>query len=110
MVQYSTNIHSRYSQSPLRGDMDTIDRVLDYFVNTSELGLVLDVLGGVELYATVDAPSWTHDICKAHFECTLHIGVGSCAFLSRIKKQPVTANSSMVVELIATHLVAKENI
>ena len=41
--------------------METIDRVLDYLVNTPELGLVLGGLGGVKLYATVDASYGTHD-------------------------------------------------
>ena len=38
-VQFATNIYSRYSKSPLRGDMETIDRVLDYLVNTTDFGL-----------------------------------------------------------------------
>ena len=60
-VQFSTNIHSRYSKSHLRGDIATIDRILDYLVNTSELGLVLGGLGWVKLYATVNASYGTHD-------------------------------------------------
>ena len=35
-VQYATNMHSRYTKSPLRGDMVPIDRVLDYLVNTPD--------------------------------------------------------------------------
>ena len=31
-VQFPKNIHSRYGWLPLRGDMETIDRVLDYLV------------------------------------------------------------------------------
>ena len=88
--------------------MDTIDRVLDYLVNTADLGLVLGGLGGVKLYATVDASYGTHDDRKSNSGCTLHIGVDSGAFLSRSKQQMVTADSSTVAELIATHLVAKE--
>ena len=88
--------------------MESIDRVLDYLVNTPELELVLGSLSGVTLYATVDASYGTHDDRKSHSGCTLHIGVGSGAFLSRSKKQTVAADSSTVVELIATHLVAKE--
>ena len=106
-VQFSTNIHSRYSKSPLRGDMETIDRVLDYLVNTADLGLVLGGLGGVKLYATVDASCGTHDDHNSHSGCTLQIGVGPGAFLSGSKKQTVTADSSTVTEFIATHLVAK---
>ena len=52
-VQFSTNIHSKYSKSPLRCDVVTIDRVLDYLVNTSVLGLVLGGLGGVKLYGCI---------------------------------------------------------
>ena len=63
--------------------METIDRVLDYLVNTADLGLVLGGLGGVKLYATVDASYGTHDDRKSHSGCTLHIGVGSGAFFSR---------------------------
>lgn len=76
-VLFSTNMHSRYSKSPLRGDMTTLDRVLDYMVNTPDLGLVLGGLGGVNLYATVDASYGTHDDRKSHSGCTLHIGEGS---------------------------------
>ena len=107
-IQYATNIHSRYTKSPLRGDMVTLNRVLDYIVNTPELGLVLGGHGGVKLYATVDASYGTHDDRKSHSGCTLHIGEGSGAFLSRSKKQTVTADSSTVAEFIATHLAAKE--
>ena len=60
-MQFSTNIDSRYSKSPLRGDMDTIDRVFDYLVDATELELVLGGLGGVKLFATVDASNGTHD-------------------------------------------------
>ena len=76
-VQFSTTIPSRYSKSTLRGDMETIDRVLDYLVNTSELGLVLRGLGGVKLYATVDVSYGTHDDRIRHsflWRCTF-IGV-----------------------------------
>ena len=88
--------------------MVTVDRVLDYLVNTPDLGLVLGGLGGVVLYATVDASYGTNDDRKSHSGCTLHIGEGSGAFLSRSKKQTVTADSSTVAEFIATHLVSKE--
>ena len=107
-ILFATNMHSRQTKSPLRGDMLTVDRVLDYLVNTPDLGLVLGGLGGVVLYATVDASYGTHDDRKSHSGCTLHIGEGSGAFLSRSKKQTVTADSSTVAEFIATHLVSKE--
>ena len=107
-VQLAINLHSRYTKSPLRGDMVTLDRVLDYLVNTPDLGLVLGGHGGVILYATVDASYGTHVDRKSHSGCTLHIGVGSGAFLSRSKKQTVTADSSTVAEFIATHLASKE--
>ena len=87
--------------------METIDRVLDYLVNTTELGSVMGGIGGVILYATVDASFGTHDDRKSHSGCTLHIGVGSGAFLSRSKKQTVAADSFTVAEFMATHLVAK---
>ena len=102
------NMHSRHTKSPLRGDMITLDRLLDYLVNTPDLGLVLGGHGGVVLHATVDASYGTHADRKSHTGCTLHIGVGSGAFLSRSKKQTVTADSSTVAEFIATHLASKE--
>ena len=40
-IQLAINLHSRYTKSPLRGDMVTLDRLLEYLVNTSDLGLVL---------------------------------------------------------------------
>ena len=60
------------------------------------------------LYATVDASYETHDDRKSHSGCNFHIGEGSGAFMSRSKKQTVTADSSTVAEFIATHLAAKE--
>ena len=62
----------------------------------------------MKLYATVDASYGTHNDHKSHSGCTLHIGVGSGTFLSRSKKQTVTADSSTVAVFFATHLVAKE--
>ena len=60
------------------------------------------------MYARVDASYGTHEDRKSHSGCTLHIGAGPGAFLSRSKEQTVTANSLAVAELIATHLVYKE--
>ena len=60
-VQLAVNLHARYTKCPLRGDMVTLDRVLEYLVNTPELGLVLGGHGGVLLYATVDASYGTHE-------------------------------------------------
>ncbi len=40
--------------------------------------------------------------------CTLHIGKISGSFLTRSKKQTVTADSSTVAELIAAFTVIKE--
>ena len=69
---------------------------------------MLGGLGGVKLYAAVDASYGAHDDGKSHSGCTLHIGVGSGAFLLRREKQTVAADSSTVAEFFATHLVAKE--
>ena len=107
-IQLAINLHSRYTKSPLRGDIVTLDRLLEYLVHTPDLGLVLGGHGVVILYATVDASYGTHADRKSHTGCTLHIRVGSGAFLSRSKKQTVTADSSTVAEFIATHLASKE--
>ena len=97
-ILFATNIHSRQTKSPLRGDMVTVDRVLDYFVNKPDLGLVLGGLGCVVLYAAVDASYGSHDNRSSH----------SGAFLSRGKKLTLTADSSTVAEFIAIDLVSKE--
>ena len=53
-LKFSFNqLHFRQTKSPLRGDTVTVNRVLDYLVNTPDLGL--------ELYDTVDASYGTHD-------------------------------------------------
>ena len=44
-IQLAINLHSRHTKSPLRGDMVTLDRLLEYLVNTPDLGLVLGGLG-----------------------------------------------------------------
>ena len=46
-IQPAINLHSRYTNSPLRGNMATLDRLLDYLVNTPDLGLVLESHDGV---------------------------------------------------------------
>ena len=46
-VQFARNIHSRYNKSPLKGDMNTLDWVLEYLVHSPEFGLVLGDHGGV---------------------------------------------------------------
>ena len=72
---YSANIHSRYSKSTLRGDMETIDRVLDYLVNTSDLALVLGGLGGVKpqvtlrLYSTYWSRLWCVPVTDREADC-----------------------------------------
>ena len=64
-VQLTTNLHARYTNYPLRGDMVTLDKVLDYLVNSPELGLVLGGHVGGKLYATVDA-SYGRTRAKSH--------------------------------------------
>ena len=41
--------------------METLDRILDYLVNTPDMGLVLNGIGDVVLDAIVDASYGTHD-------------------------------------------------
>ena len=83
----AVNLHARYTKCPLRGDIMTLDRALGYLVNTPKLGLVLGGHEGVLLYATVDASYGTHKDRKSHSGCTLHIGTGSGAFMSRSKNK-----------------------
>ena len=56
----------------------------------------------------VDASCGTHDDRKLRSGCNLHIGAGYGSFLSRSKKQTMTADSSAVAQFIATHLVTKD--
>ena len=105
---YAINILSRYTHSPTINDMKAVDRVLQYIASTPEHGLVFSSTEGVVLYGTVDASYGNHEDRKSHSGCTLHIGRNSGAFLSRSKKQTVTADSSTVAELIAAHLATKE--
>ena len=99
---------SRHTQSPTVHDMKVMDRVLQYIAGTPHLGLTFSSTEGVILYATVDASYANHIDRKSHSGCTLHIGRTSGAFLSRSKKQTITADSSTVAELIAAHLATKE--
>ena len=93
--------------SPLRGDIVTLERVFDYLVDKSVLGLVHGGLGGVVLYATVDTSYVTHEDRKSYSGCIIHVGEGSGAFLSRSIKQTVTADSSTEAVFIAIHLMRK---
>ena len=92
---------SRHTHAPTVHDTKEMDRVLQYIASTPDLGLTFSSTEGVKLYAN-------HTDRKSHSECTLHIGRTSGAFLSRSKKQTVTADSSPVAEIIAAHLATKE--
>ena len=88
--------------------MKYVDRVLQYIASTPHHGLVFYSKEGVVLYATVVASYSNHEDRKSHSGCTLYIGLISGAFLSRSKKQTVTADCSTVAEVIAAHLATKE--
>ena len=88
--------------------MLAMDRVLQYLASTPDLGLTFSSTEGVKLYATVDSSYGNHDDRKSHSGCTLHIGLNSGSFLTRSKKQTITADSSTVAEFIAAHLATKE--
>ena len=107
-ILHATNLHTRYTKAPRTGDMETLDYLLQYLVAHPDLGITLGGIGGVVLWATVDVSYVSHEDRKSHTGCTLHLGKGSGAFLSRSKKQTVTADSSTVAEFIGTHLVTKE--
>jgi hypothetical protein len=88
--------------------METVDRIIHYLVGTSSLGLHLHSHEGIVLSATVDASYASHSDRKSHSGFTLHIGSSSGSFLSKSKKQTVTADSSTIAELIAAFLASKE--
>ena len=88
--------------------MHAMDRVLEYLASTPDLGLTFSSKEGVVLYATVDSSYGNHEDRKSHSGCTLHIGKNSGSFLTRSKKQTITADSSTVAEFIAAHLATKE--
>ena len=48
-VLFAINVHARYTNCPLRGDMATLDRVFEHLVSTFELGMMLGRLGGAEV-------------------------------------------------------------
>eukprot|EP01031_Cornospumella_fuschlensis_P031801 gene31801-38441_t len=88
--------------------MIAVDRILQYVAGTPTLGLTFQSSEGIKLYATVDASYGNHTDRKSHTGVTLHIGRTSGSFLSRSKKQTITADSSTVAEFVATHVAAKE--
>ena len=101
-------MRSRYTHRPTNFDMIAMDRILQNLASTPDLGLTFSSTEGVVLYATVDASYGNHDDRKSHSGCTLHIGRNSGSFLTRSKKQTITADSSTVAEFIAAHLATKE--
>jgi len=105
---FAVNIRSRYTHCPTKFDMLAMDRVLQYLASTPDLGLTFSSTEGVKLYATVDSSYGNHEDRKSHSGCTLHIGQNSGSFLTRSKKQTITADSSTVAEFIAAHLATKE--
>ena len=107
-ILYAVNMASRQCKSPTEGDLDAVDRILNYLAGTRTLGLCFHAPSGVKLVATVDASYGTHTDRKSHTGITLHIGESSGSFLTRSKKQSITADSSTAAEYIAAHSAAKE--
>ena len=107
-ILFAVNMASRHSKSPTEKDMVAVDRILQYAAGTSTLGLTFHSGEGIILYGSCDASYGNHDDRKSHSGVTLHIGRNSGSFLSRSKKQTVTADSSTVAEFIAAHVATKE--
>jgi hypothetical protein len=107
-ILYAVNMHSRYTKSPTQEDVIAVHRIFLYLAGTPSLGITLHSGEGIVLYATVDASYGNHIDRKSHTGCTLHIGRHSGSFLTRSKKQTVTADSSTIAELIAAFTVTKE--
>lgn len=107
-ILYAVNMHSRYTKSPTQEDVIAVNRIFLYLAGTPSLGITLHSGEGIVLYATVDASYGNHIDRKSHTGCTLHIGRRSGSFLTRSKKQTVTADSSTIAELIAAFTVTKE--
>ena len=107
-ILYAVNMHSRYTKSPTQEDVISVHRIFLYLAGTPSLGITLRSGEGIILYATVDASYGNHVDRKSHTGCTLHIGRRSGSFLTRSKKQTVTADSSTIAELIAAFTVTKE--
>jgi hypothetical protein len=107
-ILFAVNMASRQAKSPTASDMIAVDRILLYLMGTSELGIKLCSKEGIILSATVDASYGNHKDRKSHTGVTLHIGSDSGSFLTRSKKQTITADSSTVAELIGAHVAAKE--
>ena len=107
-ILYAVNMHSRYTKSPTQEDVLAVHRIFLYLAGTPSLGITFHSGEGIVLYATVDASYGNHIDRKSHTGCTLHIGRHSGSFLTRSKKQTVTADSSTIAELIAAFTVTKE--
>jgi len=107
-ILFAINHASRQAKAPTVNDMDAVNRIIFYLVGTSHLGLRLCSTDGITLSATVDASYASHPDQKSHSGFTLHIGSTSGSFLSKSKKQTVTADSSTVAELIAAFSASKE--
>jgi hypothetical protein len=107
-ILFAVNMASRQCKSPTEHDLISVNRILDYLAGTRALGLRFHSDSGVKLVATVDASYGTHVDRKSHTGITLHIGDSSGSFLTRSKKQSITADSSTAAEYIAAHSAAKE--
>eukprot|EP01035_Chromulina_nebulosa_P025306 gene25306-33026_t len=107
-ILFAVNMMSRQTKQPTKHDMLAVDRILQYVAGTPTLGLTFHSNDGIVLTATVDASYGSHSDRKSHTGLTLHIGKASGSFLSRSKKQTITADSSTVAEFVATHMAAKE--
>jgi hypothetical protein len=107
-ILFAINMASRQAKAPTQADMVAVDRIILYLMGTKHLGIKLCTDDGLILNATVDASYGNHKDRKSHTGITLHLGGNSGSFLSRSKKQSITADSSTVAELIGAHSASKE--
>ena len=101
---YATTQLSRRSNKANSKDMSAADRLLRYIASTSDLGLTFSTHGhSSSLFTYVDSSYDCYSDSKSHSGVSLHLGQYSGAFLTLLKKQTITADSSTDAEFVATY-------
>ena len=86
-------------QSPNVKDMEKLDRVLAYLLETRDLTLTLGIRGVVQLQSYIDASFAPHRDGKSHTGAIWSLGIGT--FYAGSSKQKIVTKSSWEAELVA---------
>jgi hypothetical protein len=100
-IAFAVGWVARKMQQPTEYDKLQVDRIMNYVINTRNLGLTFRGQGGVVLSVYVDASYAIHDDRKSHFGTCMFIGDFSASVATKSRKAKCMAISSTEAEYLA---------